>query len=212
MNSRILKLGGLAGILYPVLQMTAQGLIQVGGTEPAFTAGAAEILAFFENRRPDLFAIGEYLSVVSMILFIWFTATLWARLRDLEGAPGMLSMVALGSGVAAVSALFGGGWSLAMFRLPDGLDPQMARMLFDEGNLGFANHWIAIGSMVLAAGLVFRTSAEAYPRWWGPGSLVVAVGLIFARFVWTSAIAFLPYVLFWVWMIVLGVGFIRRKA
>lgn len=124
----------------------------------------------------------------------------------------MLSMVALGSGIAAVSALSGGGWSLAMFRLQDGLDPQMARMLFDEGNLGFANHWVAIGSMVLAAGLVFSNNPEAYPRWWGWGSLLVAVGLILARLVWTSSIAFLPYVLFWVWMIVLGIGFYRRKV
>ena len=54
------------------------------------------------------------------------------------------------------------GQRLAGVRLEDGLDPQMARTLFDEGNLNFANMWVALGSMLLAAGAIMRTSGK-YP-------------------------------------------------
>ncbi|MFO7538219.1 MAG: hypothetical protein R6X32_09180 [Chloroflexota bacterium] len=51
--------------------------------------------------------------------------------------------------------------------------------------------WVALGSMVLAAGLVMRHS-NRFPRWLGWSSLVLAVGLLLARAVWTLAIAFAP--------------------
>ena len=97
-----------------------------------------------------------------------------------------------------------------MFRLNDGIDPQIARLLFDQGNLNFANMWVTLGSMVLASGIIFNSS-DRLPKWLGWASIVLAVGLFLARAVWTSQIAFAPYVLFWVWMITLGIMFLRRE-
>jgi hypothetical protein len=65
MTARFIKWGAIAAIAYPILQLTAQGLIQVGGREPAFTASAQEILEFFQNRDTTLFSIGGYLSALS---------------------------------------------------------------------------------------------------------------------------------------------------
>jgi hypothetical protein len=44
----------------------------------------------------------------------------------------------------------------------------------------------------------------------GWASILLAIGLLLARAVWTTSIAFAPYVLFWLWMITLGVIFLRR--
>jgi hypothetical protein len=193
------------------MQMTAQGFIQVGGMEPAFTETSSAIMRFFQNRDPSFFAIGEYLSILSLVAFIWFLGALWHAFSTEGGENGWLSAVVLGSGLITSSAISGaGGWALAMFRINEGLDPQIARLLFDQGNLNFANTWVSIGSMVLAAGILFHQSRN-FPRWLGWGSLVIGIGLFLARIVWTSQIAFAPYVLFWVWMIAVGIILLRRS-
>jgi hypothetical protein len=209
-TTRLKKMGAVAGILFPILQLSAQGLIQIGGAEPAFSAPAPEIHAFFQNRDATLAPIGGYISLLSLVVFIWFLGALWSQMRAIEGEPGMLSVIALGSGLVTTAAILGeGGWSLAMFRIDEELDPQTARLLFDQGNLNFANIWVSLGGMVLAAGILFLSS-EGFPRWLGWSSLLLSVGLFLARIVWTSSIAFLPNLLFWLWMIVLGVMLFRR--
>ncbi len=205
------KLGALAAIAFPILQMASQGLIQVGGMEPSFSAPAAEIVAFFENRDIALFSLGNYISVLSVVAFLWFLGALWDELQAEESGAGWLSLIAIGSGLVAAGTLStSGGWPLAVFRVGEGLDPQIARLLFDQGNLNFANLWVSLGSMVLAAGLIFRRSGR-FPRLLGVGSIILAAGLFLARAVWTTSIAFAPYVLFWLWLIVLGVMMLRRS-
>lgn len=205
------RVGAVAGIAYPILQLIAQGLIQVGGAEPPFSASASQALEFFQNRNVSLFMVGGYISTLSLVVFLWFLSVMWTELRAAEGGQGMLSMIALGSGLVTVSTYnSAGGWGLAVFRLEEGLDPQMAQMLFDQGNFAFASSWVSIGSMVLAAGILFR-QAENFPKWLELSSIVLAVGLFLGRAVWTSSIAFAPYVLFWVWMITLGILFLRRS-
>lgn len=210
MNPKLKKLGAIAGITFPILQMTAQGLIQVGGVEPSFAAPAPEILQFFQNRDPALFDIGTYLSAISMIVFLWFVAVLWDELRKVEGEAGWLAVIALGSGIVAASAFMeSGGWPLAVFRVGEGLEPEIARTLFDAGNFNFANIWVSLGSMVLAAGIVISSSGT-FPKWLGWASILLAIGLVLARVIWTSQAAFIPYTLFWLWMIALGIIFLRR--
>ena len=66
MSKNYIKWGAIAGIAYPILQLAAQGLIQIGGTEPSFTASPQEILEFFQARNTTLFTIGGLLSTVSL--------------------------------------------------------------------------------------------------------------------------------------------------
>src|SRR5512138_2608069 len=139
-NSRLEQIGAAGGIVFVVLQMAAQALIQVGGAEPPFDAPAETIAAFFMARNSQLFALGEYLSTLSLIAFLWFLGSLWAALRRAEGEPAWLSFLAVASGVTLIATLAGaGGWPLAVFRQGEGLDPQIARLLFDQGNFAFAN-------------------------------------------------------------------------
>jgi hypothetical protein len=210
-NSGWEQIGAARGIVFVMLQMASQALIQVGGAEPPFDAPAQTIVAFFMARNSQLFALGEYLSTLSLIAFLWFLGSLWTTLRRGEGEPTWLSFVAAASGlmiVAAVSA--GGGWPLAVFRQAEGLDPQIARLLFDQGNFAFANAWVMLASLSLATGVVsIRTGA--LPRWLGWAGVTIAVSLLAARAVWASSgLVFVAFGLCYLWLIAISIVLIRR--
>jgi hypothetical protein len=205
------QIGAAGGIAFVVLQLAGQSLIQVGGAEPPFSAPAEEILAFFAARDSGLFAIGGFLSTLSAVAFVWFLGVLWAALRRHEEEPAWLSLVAFGSGLAAMAVtLAGSGWELAVFRIEEGLSAEAAMTLFDQGNFGFATLWVPLAGLVLATS-VLAIREGALPRWLGWYGLLLTVGLLAARTVWASSgIAFGPYVLFWVWLIATSVALMRR--
>lgn len=205
------QVGAAGGIAFVVLQLVGQALIQVGGAEPAFTAPAEEIVSFFENRDPQLFRIGGFLSVLSIIAFLWFAGVLWAALKRREEDPSWMSQVTFGSAVAAAAVMLGGGgWELAMLRINDGLDPAAAQLLFDQGNHTFAMLWIPLAAMALTAGIAIIKDG-ALRVWFGWFSLVVSLALLLSRAFWAaSGLAFTGYVLFWLWLIIASVALIRR--
>ena len=206
---RLQQIGAAGGILFIVLQLVGQFLIQVGGREPSSDASAQEIVAFFEAKDTLLFNMGSYLSTLSLIPLLGFLASLRGALRSAEGEAGWLTLVATGAGLLFLALLAGGGfWHIAVFRI-DGLDPQVARLLFDLGNFNFATMWVTLGALVFTVGLAVIWF-EAFPRWLGWMGLVVGIGLVIARIFWTSTAAFTPYVLFWVWLAALSVVMFRR--
>ena len=209
-----LKTGAWGGIGFVVLQLTGQMLIQVGGMEPTFDADAGEILEFFAARDPQLTAAGGFLSMLGMLALLWFLGALWARLRDAEGDPAWQSMVALVSGAVAVavSSATSSAWGLAVFRV-QGLEPAMAQMLFDLGNFGFALFWLFLAGCLLATAVVVLRKG-ALPRWNGWLAAVTAVALLVAHAFWASpsGAIFMPYVLFWIWLIATSVVLMRRKV
>jgi hypothetical protein len=211
-RKRIEQIATLGGIAFVLLEGIGQGFIQVGGMEPEFGAPAEEIVNFFLARNESLFNLGGYLSFLSFITLLWFLGALWSAIRDAElnhGGSPLLSLVAAGSGVLAVSTLTGGGWGIAVFRIRDGLDPQIAQILFDLGNLAFATSWMFFASMLLAVG-VAALAYKFLPGWFGWSSIVIAVALLIARIVWTTQVAFIPWVLFWLWLVVASIVLFRR--
>lgn len=210
-RKRLEQAAAAGGLAFVLLEGVGQGLIQVGGAEPAFGAPAEEILSFFLARDETLFWIGGYLSLLSFIALIWFLGALWAAMRRAEGDPALLSLVAFGSGLVATATLTGGGWAMAVFRMQEGVDPQIARMLFDLGNFAFATSWAFFASLLLAAGLA-AILYGALARWLGWASILVAIGLLAGRVIWTSQAAFVPWVLFWLWLIVVSVILMRRAG
>lgn len=209
------QIGASGGIVFVVLQLASQALIQIGGSEPPFDAPAAEIETFFINRDIQLATIGAILAVLSIIPFLWFLGALWARLRRHEGEPGWLSLVALVSGAAGAAVILGGGggWELAILRLDEGLEAETLLLLFDQGNQAFATFWVALAGMLLAAGVVVLRDG-GLPRWLGWFGLLLALALLAVRFVWftASGIKFMPYMLFWVWLIAASIVLIRRAG
>jgi hypothetical protein len=209
MNERALfKIGAAGGLIFVILQMVSQGMIQIGGAEPAFKASSEEIIRFFSARNLVLANLGAYISLLSFLPFIWFLGVLRATLRAGAEAFGWIADVAFASGLMAVVPSVVGGWGLAIFRLGEGLDPEIAQLTFDLGNLGFANTWMLLGGMLLAVGVAVL-STGVLRTWLGWYSLIVAVGLLAARAVWLNQIAFAPYVLYWLWLIIVSVMLVR---
>ncbi|MEJ2012533.1 MAG: hypothetical protein P8X64_09965 [Anaerolineales bacterium] len=208
---RLYRLAALGGIFFVVMQVVGQGLIQVGGAEPAFTASADEIIQFFRQRDTTLFAIGAYISALSVVPYFWFLGALWGFLRESEGKYGWLSMAAIGSGLILPAISLIGGWELAMLRLGENVDPSMIQLLFDAGNFAFAGIWVISGSMLLAVSSLGLTSGNL-PRWFSWFGAAIGVALLAARAVWTTQIAFIPYTLFWLWMIVMSLILVRKPA
>ena len=160
------QVGAAGGILFIVLQLVGQTLIQVGGGEPSFDASAQEIVEFFEARNTLAFNTGSYLSTLSVIPLLAFLASLRGTLRRTEGEGGWLTHVATGAGLLFLALAAGGGfWHIAVFRI-DGLDPQITRLLFDLGNFNFATMWVVLGALVFAVGLA-AIWYGALPRWLG---------------------------------------------
>ncbi len=123
------------------------------------------------------------------------------------------SLVALASGVMIIAAASAGAsWPLAVFRRDEGLDPQIARLLFDQGNWEFANAWTMMASLSLATGVVTIRTA-VFPRGLGWAGLLIAAGLLAARAVWASfGLVFVPFILFYLWLIAISVVLIRRTS
>ncbi len=199
-------------MVFVLLQLIGQGFIQIGGSEPAFTAPAEEILDFFIARDPQLFQLGGFLSSISSIALIGFLGVLWAVLSRHEEEPSWMSLIAFGSGLVAMAVtLGGGGWELAILRIDEGLDPATARLLFDQGNITFAMLWVPLAGMILATSVVTIRDG-ALPKWFGWYGAIVAVALLISRAFWTASggLAFTGYLLFWIWLIIASVIMIRR--
>jgi hypothetical protein len=160
------QIGAAGGIVFILLQLVSQGLIQVGGSEPAFSA---------------------------------------------PGDPAWMSLVAFGSALAGSAvALASSGWGAAVFRIGEGLDPELARYLFDDGNFGFATFWVFLAGFLLTASIVTLRDG-ALPRWIGWLGLVGALALLAGRAFWDldSGVIFLPYLLAWIWILAASIVLIR---
>jgi hypothetical protein len=206
------KIGAVGGIAFIVLQMAGQLLFQSGGAEPAFNAPAAEILEFFQAKDAVLFEFGGFLTSLSFIAFLWFLGSLYSTLSRGEGQPAWISLIAVASGVLMVVPVVGGSWMLAVFRIDEGLEPDMARLLFDQGNFGFAILWVFAASFLLATAVVAIRSG-ALPRWLAWAGVVIAVVLLVARAFWAtpSSAIFTAYVLFGIWLIAASVVLFRAS-
>src|SRR5215472_3663198 len=207
-----LRAAGIAGLAAAVLLFGGQGFILASGTaEPAFGASAAEIQRFWETRDTALFSTGSYLMVLGLVALLWFVCGVHTAVRGDGGQHQWLPTVALASGVAAVGPPLLDAWQLAVFRASEGLDPQLSRFAFDMGNLGFASAWVALGSFAIAAGWA-ALSSRSLPAWLGWWAVAVGIGLVAARAAWTSPAWFVPYALFWLWVLVVSVRFMAGRS
>ena len=145
---------------------------------------------------------GGFLMMYSFIALagaalLWFTGSLRASLRRIEPAPGRLSAVGFGGGVASGTLLLSGGAVLlAPFALilntPERpLDPVMYDVVEGIGFISINLALIAEAVMIVSASLV-TLRWGGLPRWFAWVGLVVALALIlnilyfFGLFVWTA--------------------------
>ena len=201
---------GVAGIAAVVLLFAGQFVGAIGSrTEPAFDSSTQEIVAFLHSLRSGPQTAGTVIVLAGMVAFLTFAA----GLRDVLAPTGEgVSILAVRAAqlctVALVVAVMVGGWELAVLRASD-LDPQIARLIYDEGSLTFANSWVLLGGFAAGAGVAVLTG-RAVPAWLGWWALVAAAGFVVARALWLSTFWLLPYLLLWLWIVIVSVLLLVR--
>jgi hypothetical protein len=203
---------GVAGIAAVVFLFGGQLVGAIGSrTEPAFGSSTQEIVAFLGSLRSGPQTAGSVIVLVGLVAFLTFAA----GLRDVLAPAGQgLSVLAVRTAqfctVALVVAVMIGGWELTVLRASD-LDPQIARLIYDQGSLTFANSWVLLGGFAAGAGVAVLTG-RAVPAWLGWWALVDAVGFVVARALWLSTFWLLPYLLLWLWIVIVSVLlFVRAR-
>jgi hypothetical protein len=201
---------GVAGIVGVVLVFAGQFIGAAGSrAEPAFDGSAQEIVEFLGSLRGGLLAAGTLIVLLGLVALLTFAA----GLRDVLAASGdSLPVLAVRAAqlcvVGFVVAVVSGGWDIGVLRRGD-LDPQIARLIFDQASLTFANSWVLIGGFVVGAGVAVLTG-RALPTWLGWWALVAGVGMMAARAVWLSEFWLLPYLLLWLWIVMVSVLLLVR--
>jgi hypothetical protein len=199
----IIGLSAFVLIFTPIIAISTLG-------EPPFTATSEQAHAFLVNASVSWARIANAALTVAAIALVWFVVGLSLLLARAEGSPPWRSLAALVSGVLLPAhVLLDASWGAAAYRGAE-TEPGLARYAFDVGNLGFANVWVAMGSFAVACGWVVL-STRVLGRWLGWWAVVAGAGLVLARFVWTTGAWYLPYLLFWIWVIIVSAQLIRGR-
>lgn len=174
-------LGAVCGIIWPFLGIYAfMGLVVGSGFWPDTNAPLPELARHLAAHpvTPDIW-LASNIELFSLALFVVFIAYLWGVLRQAEGDPGWLSMLACAGGLLSVAlkiASFPFTEAILM-RADIGRDPQLARVLFDMGDAAFVHHLAALGLMLVPSALIIiRTGV--LPRWTGVLAAVVGTTLL----------------------------------
>jgi hypothetical protein len=204
---RLARITAVTGLISVVLLFTSI-IALAARDEPPFTASNEEARAYFAKIAVGWAQTAIALSSVAAIGILWFVVGLTLLLRRVEGDPPWRSTIALASGVllTAYTAL-DASTDAASFGGAD-LDPAVAGYAFDVGSLGFANAWLALASFAVCAGWVV-VATGIFGRWLGWWAIISGLGLALSRFFWTAEIWLIPYLLCWLWMIIVCVRLLR---
>ena len=204
---RLGRVTGVAGLAAVVLLV----VVLVGSrAEPPFAAGADEFLTHYQSPNTVASEPRSFGLTVALVSFVWFVVALSTVLRRAEGEGPWRSSVAMVSGVLSVALVLSGNEVAAAFRADD-LDPQIARYAFDASQAAFANARVALGSFALCCGWVM-VSARFLPRWVGWVAIASGLGLALSRMSWTNPIWLLPYLMFWLWVLIVAGLLLRRNV
>jgi hypothetical protein len=203
---RLGRATGIAGLAAVVLIF---GVLVGSHEEPAFSAKADAFLAHYQSPNTVASDVRSFVFTIALITLVWFVVMLSILLRRAEGEAPWLSSIAMASGVIFVALVLSGSEVAAVLRADD-LDPQIARYAFDESQGAFANARVAMGSFAVCCGWVIA-STRFLPRWVGWLALASGAGLVLSRISWTSQIWLLPYLVFWLWMLIVSVLLLRRS-
>lgn len=171
----------------------------------------AKIAAYYTSHSHQIHDIVAFFIFLAGVLFLLgFLAALRSRLVDAEGAPGRLSTLAFGSGVASAVlwflsvALFTGSAFTANDTGKFSLEPNTYRLVNDLGYV------VWVGAVVVAAIVVWAASAVALrsgvlPKWFA--WIGVAAGIL-----QLLAIFFIPAFIFWGWVVIASLLLVFRRA
>ncbi|HEV2476737.1 MAG TPA: hypothetical protein VGX22_09355 [Candidatus Dormibacteraeota bacterium] len=205
------RLGGAGGLVFFVSLAILIVLMPLSHSvsEPGFDASSSAFLAYGKSQASLPFAL-ELLGVLGLFGFLVFAVVLADTFRTGEqrsNAPPVLVLV-----TAALFAVF---WFLDLgigvaetFRHGD-LDATAASVFYGLANGVFVTSWAAIGGFLISAGLASVWS-RTLPVWLGWAGLVIGLGMFLAVAAPLTAFWFLPYFLFFFWVLATSVVLLRR--
>ena len=185
----------VSGLVFAVSFLALFFLFFGPGELPA-GADASQIAAYYHSRGPAGFLLMYSLIGLSGAALLWFAGSLRASLRLLEPAPGRLSDVAFGGGLAAAVLFLAGATALlapfaVIINSQRTIDPTVYHLIDTMGflviNLGLFGQAV----QVIATSLV-ALRWGGLPRWFGWVGFLVAVALVlnllyfFGLFVWVG--------------------------
>lgn len=213
------KLGASAGIAAALFLII--GFIFGPDTPPGFNDTPEEVQAFIRDNHGEIQAIVAF-GFATLVSFLWFLGSVYYRLRATELVP-RLSAAALAGGVAVViGGVLGTAAEAAAAYHVDVLDPGSVQALWDLSIFGFL---FFLGGLAVLAGatgvLALRSGALPAGVGWfsaGVGIYSFVVGLI-GSFSETGAfspsdgaLGLVAFLLFVVWLLVMGGILISRPA
>ena len=200
----ILGITSVALLFGPIIALASAG-------EPSLEATGAEAAEYFGRLDATWPRLVMATGTLGMIGTLWFFVAFGFVLRRAEGDPPWRSTVAMLSGaLLAAYGLIGSSTEAASIHGAK-ITPEVAAYAFARGSVGFANVWIAIASFSISSGWVIL-STRVLERWMGWWLVATGVGLVACRFVWRSELWLLPYMLFWLWVLVLSIRLLRRPS
>jgi hypothetical protein len=200
----VLGIASLVLVFGPVIALASAG-------EPALDAATGEAAKYYAGLDATWPKLALAVLTLGMIATLWFFVAFGMLLRRAEGEPAWRSTVAILSGalLAAYGLIGSSTEAAALHGRRIGAD--VADFAFASGSVGLANAWIAIASFCLSSAWVIL-STGILGRWMGWWLVAAGIGLVVSRFVWTTDLWTLFYLLFWLWVVVLGVRLLRRPA
>jgi hypothetical protein len=204
-DSRWDRWGPIGGIVFVVLFVVGLGMHDI----PSADDSAAKIANFYNDGgdRAQVI-ISSYVLWLAGLFFLWFVASLRARLLAVEGAPGRLTSIVFGGGILFVAMLMVAAACFASIAgditFGDenfvGLDG--ARFIPELGYpiLFIAGMFAAIAMIDAVSVLIIRTGV--FPRWIGWFGFFAAIALLFAGF-------FLPMIFLLLWVLFVSVAMLR---
>jgi hypothetical protein len=173
---------------------------------------AAVLATYTDSGKRAGLTAGVYLLAAAGLSFLWFLASLRARLRPKNGdAP--LATIALAGGLVYVAMLFTAGAAFGVLPLAIGVgefeaqsvDPDLARVLVQFGfTILLIYGLLAAAVMVLATSLAaFRDAA--LPRWLAIAGFIVAALLLLGPI-------YVPQLLVPLWAVATAIALARRPV
>jgi hypothetical protein len=159
------------GIIFIVLSVVA---LIVLGSPPKPSDSTRKIVDWFADNEDEI-KIAGFLQLLAFVPILWWSGSLWARLRRAEGGETRLALVALG-GLFVTGGLVGAGAAVMgteNLRLAD-LDPGQVRFVYglSQGLLAAASFPLAV---LVAATSVVALRTSVFPKWLGWAGLVLAL-------------------------------------
>jgi hypothetical protein len=197
-TARLTRMLPLAGVAFAVLAMAGNLTI---GDFPDTDTSLSRLAAYYAGHHTQVGRGGALLGY-SVIFFALFGIALWWRVRCNAAAPVISAGVALGIAMVAVDMLTSADtyYTLGQITAQPTTSPQALQAWHIAGSIGGVGaDSIILLLAVAAAGIL----ARGLPRWLAWSALALAV-------MHFTPLAFLAYLLFYVWATAAGIALTVR--